>query len=68
MMEITESLERETASNDILRVIAESPTDIRPVLDVIARNAAQLSGSDDAIITLREGDIIRVDGGVTRSV
>jgi GAF domain-containing protein len=48
--EISESLERETASNDILRVIAESPTDIQPVLDVIARNAAQLSGSDDAII------------------
>jgi signal transduction histidine kinase len=59
--EITEALERETASNDILRVIAESPTDIQPVLEVIARNAAQLSGSDDAIITLRDGDILRVD-------
>jgi GAF domain-containing protein/CheY-like chemotaxis protein len=59
--EITESLERETASNDILQVIAESPTDIQPVLDVIARNAAQLSGSDDALISLRDGDILRVD-------
>ncbi|MFL7869960.1 MAG: GAF domain-containing protein, partial [Anaerolineales bacterium] len=58
--EITESLERETASNDILRVIAESPTDIQPVLDVIARNAAQLSGSDDAIIGLVEGDTLIV--------
>jgi GAF domain-containing protein/tetratricopeptide (TPR) repeat protein len=48
--EISESLERETASNDILRVIAESPTNIQPVLDVIVRNAAQLSGSEDAII------------------
>ncbi|NJC96047.1 MAG: GAF domain-containing protein [Anaerolineae bacterium] len=59
--EITESLERETASNDILRVIAESPTDIAPVLDVIARNAAQLSGSEDALISLRDGNILRVD-------
>ncbi|RPJ18661.1 MAG: GAF domain-containing protein, partial [Chloroflexi bacterium] len=59
--EITEALERETASNDILRVIAESPTDIQPVLEVIARNAAQLSRLDDAIITLRAGDILRVD-------
>lgn len=59
--EITEALERETASNDILRVIAESPTDIQPVLDVIARNATQLSGLDDAIITLRAGDMLRVD-------
>ena len=35
--QISEALERETASNDILRVIAESPTDVRPVLDVIAQ-------------------------------
>ena len=60
-VEITEALERETASNNILRVIAESPTDIQPVLNVIARNAAQLSGLDDAIITLRAGNILRVD-------
>jgi len=59
--EITESLERETASNNILQVIAESPTDIAPVLEVIARNAAQLSGSDDALISLRDGDMLRVD-------
>jgi signal transduction histidine kinase/nitrate/nitrite-specific signal transduction histidine kinase len=59
--EITDALERETASNDILRVIAASPTDIKPVLEVIARNAAQLSGAHDAIITLRAGDILRVD-------
>ncbi len=58
--EITESLERETASNDILRVIAESPTDIQPVLDVIARNAAQLSGSEDAIIGTVDGETLRV--------
>jgi GAF domain-containing protein/CheY-like chemotaxis protein len=60
-VEISESLERETASNDILRVIAESPTDIQPVLDFIARSAAQLSGSDDALITLRSGGVLRVD-------
>jgi len=58
--EITESLERETASNDILRAIAESPTDIQPVLDVIARNAAQLSGSEDAIIGIQEGNTLVV--------
>jgi len=54
--EISESLERETAINDILRVIAESPTDIAPVLDVIARSAAQLSGSEDAKIGLAQDD------------
>jgi GAF domain-containing protein len=58
--EISESLERETASNDILSVIAESPSDIQPVLDVIVRNAAQLSGSDDAIIANVESGVLRV--------
>ncbi len=58
--ETQEALERETASNDILRVIAESPTDVRPVLDVIARHAARISGSDDAIIGVHEGDTLLV--------
>ncbi len=53
--ETQEALERETASSDILRVIAESPTNVTPVLDVIARHAALLSGSDDAIIGVRDG-------------
>ena len=57
---ISEALERETASNDILRVIAESPTDVTPVLDVIVRHAARISGSDDAIIGRRDGDTLLV--------
>ena len=57
---LSDSLERESASNDILRVIAESPTDIKPVLDTIARHAAQLSGSDDAIVGIRDGDTLLV--------
>jgi GAF domain-containing protein/CheY-like chemotaxis protein len=58
--ETQETLERETASNNILRVIAESPTDVRPVLEVIARHAATLSGSDDALIGIRDGDTLLV--------
>lgn len=58
--EITEALERETASNDILRAMAESPTDVQPVLDIIAHHAAQLSGSDDAIIAVKDDDVLRV--------
>ena len=57
---ISEALERETATDDILRVIAESPTDVTPVLDVIARHAALLSGSDDAIVGTRDGDTLLV--------
>src|SRR5215207_1129569 len=58
--EITESLEQQTATSEILQVIASSPTDIQPVLEVIAQNAAQLSGSDDALIDIEDQGLLRV--------
>src|SRR5688500_3122389 len=54
--ELKESLEQQTATSEILGVIASSPTDIEPVLDAIAQSAARVCGSDDATIRLLEGE------------
>ncbi|HSE36511.1 MAG TPA: GAF domain-containing protein, partial [Blastocatellia bacterium] len=57
--QLTEALEQQTATSEILRVIAGSPTDIRPVLDVVAENAARLCDATDAQIIRVEGDFVR---------
>jgi len=57
--ELTEALEQQTATSEILGVIASSPTDIQPVLDVVAENAARLCEAKDAVITLVDGEVLR---------
>src|SRR5262245_58285164 len=57
--ETKEALERQTATSEILRVISSSPTDIQPVLDAVAENAAHICAAADAHIRLIEGDTLR---------
>jgi signal transduction histidine kinase len=58
--ELTESLEQQTATSEILGVIASSPTDLQPVLDAVAENAARVCGAEDATIRLVEGNLLRL--------
>src|SRR5262249_48622801 len=43
--ELTTSLDKQTATSDILRVISQSPTDVQPVFDAIVQSAVRLSGA-----------------------
>ena len=57
---LTEALEQQTATADILRVIASSPTDAQPVLDAVAHSAVHLSGSAGGTLSIREGEFAQV--------
>jgi len=52
--ELRESLEQQTATADILRVISQSPTDVEPVLKAVVGAARRFCGADDAMVILRE--------------
>jgi two-component system NtrC family sensor kinase len=54
--ETKEALERQTATADILKVIASSPSDVQPVFDAIAASAKKLIGGFSAVVQRFIGD------------
>src|SRR5262245_16187118 len=59
--QVTETLDQQTATSEILRVIASSPTDVQPVFDAIVRSASRLLGGAGIALThVREGLLHRV--------
>ena len=58
--DLSESLEQQTATSEILGVISSSPTDVQPVLNAIVRTAVTLCTSYDAVILLRDGGDLRI--------
>src|SRR5262249_55739147 len=57
--ELTESLEQQTATAEILGVISRSPTNLDPVLEAVAQNASRLCGAANVSVYRVEGDLMR---------
>ena len=53
--ETQQSLERQTALAEILKVISASPTDVQPVLDAIVESALRFCAAEDAGVMLPSG-------------
>jgi signal transduction histidine kinase/putative methionine-R-sulfoxide reductase with GAF domain len=54
-----ESLDQQTATSEILRVISDSPGDVKPILDAVAERATRLCDSSATAIYVLEGNALR---------
>src|SRR5262249_59938571 len=57
--ELQDSLDRQTATSEVLGVISRSPNEVQPVLDTIVATAQRLCQAEGAVIWRLEGETFR---------
>src|SRR5204862_14225 len=58
--DLTEALEQQTATADVLRVISSSPADIQPVLETIGERAEKLCDAEISVVCVVDGELIHL--------
>src|SRR5262245_8503717 len=68
--DLTEALEQQTATSEVLRVISSSPTNVQPVFDMIAQNAVRLCEAQFCSVYQYDGELIHFVGeyGMTEAL
>ena len=58
--DLSEALEQQTATSEVLAVISRSPSDLKPVLQAISDTAARLCGSEQTMFFRYDGSVFRI--------
>jgi hypothetical protein len=65
---LSEALEQQTATSEVLRVISRSAADIQPVFEIIGERAEKLCDAEISVVSMVDGEVIRLASihGVTK--